>query len=91
MKYLLTLAIAATLFSCKQKAEETAAPAAAPVSDTSAVPTLTQRWATDTILKTPESVVFDEKYGVFYVSCIGAVPPDAKDKDGYIAKLNQRV
>ncbi len=90
MKYLLTLAIAATLFSCKQKAEETAAPAAAPVSDTTAVPTLTQRWATDTILKTPESVVFDEKYGVFYVSCIGAVPPDAKDKDGYIAKLNQR-
>ena len=90
MKYLLTLAITATLFSCKQKVEETAAPEAAPVSDTLAVPTLTQRWATDTILKTPESVVFDEKYGVFYVACIGGVPPDAKDKDGYIAKLNQK-
>jgi hypothetical protein len=90
MKYLLTLAIAATFFSCKQKVEETAAPAAATVSDTLAVPSLTQRWATDTILKTPESVIFDEKYGVFYVSCIGAVPPDAKDKDGFIAKLNQK-
>ena len=90
MKYLLTLAIAATLFSCKQKVEETKATEAAPATDTLAIPTLTQRWATDTILKTPESVIFDEKYGVFYVSCIGAVPPDAKDKDGYIAKLNQK-
>lgn len=90
MKYLLTLAIAATLFSCKQKVEETKAPEATPAVDTLAIPTLTQRWVTDTILKTPESVMFDEKYGVFYVSCIGAVPPDAKDKDGYIAKLNQK-
>lgn len=90
MKYLLTLAIAATLFSCKQKVEETKAPESTVTADTLAVPTLTQRWATDTILKTPESVVFDEKYGVFYVSCIGGVPPDAKDKDGYIAKLNQK-
>ena len=70
--------------------EETKATEAAPATDTLAIPTLTQRWATDTILKTPESVIFDEKYGVFYVSCIGAVPPDAKDKDGYIAKLNQK-
>lgn len=90
MKYLLTLAIAATLFSCKQKVEETKAPESTVTADTLAVPTLTQRWATDTILKTPESVVFDEKYGVFYVACIGGVPPDAKDKDGYIAKLNQK-
>lgn len=90
MKYLLTMAIAAFLFSCKQKVEETQATEPAPAADTMAMPTLTQRWATDTLLKTPESVVFDEKYGVFYVACIGGVPPDAKDKDGYIAKLNQK-
>ena len=60
------IAKAAKIAAKTAVAEETAAPAAAPVSDTTAVPTLTQRWATDTILKTPESVVFDEKYGVFY-------------------------
>ena len=79
----------ATLFSCKQKVEETKAPEATPAVDTLAIPTLTQRWATDTILKTPESVIL-MKNMVFSMFRIGAVPPDAKDKDGYIAKLNQK-
>lgn len=43
MKYLLTLAIAATLFSCKQKVEETKAPESTATADTLAVPTLTQK------------------------------------------------
>ncbi len=57
---------------------------------TSTLPTLTKRWETDTLLRTPESVIFDQKMGTFYVSCIGAVPPNAKDKDGYIAKVDQQ-
>ncbi|MCB0685589.1 MAG: hypothetical protein KDC53_03660 [Saprospiraceae bacterium] len=44
-------------------------------------------WETDTTLKTPESVYYDEAFNILYVSCIGAVPPDAKDGDGYIAKV----
>ena len=32
---------------------------------------------------------FDENM-VFSMFRIGAVPPDTKDKDGYIAKLNQK-
>lgn len=48
---------------------------------------LQSAWETDTILKTPESVFYDPEYNILYVSCIGAVPPDAKDGDGYLAKV----
>jgi len=49
--------------------------------------TLTLAWETDTTLKTPESVFYDDAYNILYVSCIGGVPPDAKDGDGYLAKV----
>lgn len=45
-------------------------------------------WETDSLLMTPEAVIFDEKRNVLYVSCIGNVPPEAKDGDGYIAKIS---
>lgn len=48
---------------------------------------LVKKWETDTTLITPESVYYDVTNGVLYVSCIGAVPPDAKDGDGFIAKV----
>lgn len=54
---------------------------------TSSVPTLTMAWETDTTLITPESVIYDANNDVYYVSCIGAVPPGAQDGDGYIAKV----
>lgn len=47
-------------------------------------------WASDTVLKTPESVLFDPNLGVYYVACIGGLPADKKDNDGYIAKLDQK-
>ncbi len=55
---------------------------------TSDVPSLEMAWETDTTLITPESVIYDEKNNVYYVSCIGAVPPGAQDGDGYIAKVS---
>ena len=54
------------------------------------VPTLVKKWETDTVLTTSESLVFDPAMGVYYVSCIGGVPPGEKDGDGFIAKIDQR-
>lgn len=52
------------------------------------IPTLTQVWASDTTVLTPESVLFDKGNNILYVSCINGVPPTEKDGDGYIAKMN---
>ena len=55
-----------------------------------AVPTLVKKWETDTLLTTSESIVFDAERGVYYVSCIGGVPPGEKDGDGFIARIDQQ-
>lgn len=49
------------------------------------VPTLTKVWETDTLLLTSESVIYDAFRDVLYVSNINAVPPTAKDNDGFIS------
>ncbi|WP_299986810.1 gluconolaconase [uncultured Pontibacter sp.] len=50
--------------------------------------TLTEAWATDNTLRTPESVVFDRERNVLYVSNINQVSKDRKDGDGFISRLN---
>lgn len=47
---------------------------------------LVPKWETDTLLKTPESVLYDAKDKILYVSCIDGVP-NAKDGKGGIAKV----
>lgn len=49
-------------------------------------PTLTQVWETDTTLTTPESVLYDTKNNVLYVSCINgkSVP---ENQTSFVAKL----
>lgn len=47
-----------------------------------------QAWATDTTMTTAESVLYDSANQVLYVSCINGVPSDAKDQDGFIAKVS---
>jgi len=91
-----TLALSIT--ACKDKGEtkatttkanETIAPA--PNQGPVKTVKLTQVWQSDsTSLVTPESVYFDEPNGIYYVSCIGNVPPNAEDGDGYIATMDQR-
>jgi sugar lactone lactonase YvrE len=78
-----------TIFSCKENKKEVKLEVA-PVIEKKVQPELKLVWQTDTTLRTPESVIFDEKYGTYYVSCINNVPPDKKDKDGYIAKVDQQ-
>jgi len=53
----------------------------------SIIPTMTKVWETDTVLRTAESVIFDDDRGVLYVSCINGVPPTSLDYDGFIAKV----
>lgn len=67
--------------ACQPKTEKQTTEAAPTVV------TLERVWATDTLLRTPESVLFDTANNVAYVSCINGVPPDAQDEDGYIAKI----
>ncbi len=51
---------------------------------------LTKAWESDSTLITSESVLFDEAHGIYYVSCIGNVPPNKEDGDGYLATLDQK-
>ncbi|MFM2392485.1 MAG: hypothetical protein RLZZ546_462, partial [Bacteroidota bacterium] len=86
-KTILFLSILSFLLACKsEKKSEKRTSIESEKKDTIAAtgqPSLTFKWSTDTLLKTPESVIHHN--GNFYVSCIGNVPPEAKDKDGYIA------
>jgi len=49
--------------------------------------TLTEIWRTDTVLLVPESVIYDEKRNVLYVSDMN-YEPRLKDGNGFISKLN---
>lgn len=51
-----------------------------------AEPTLTKKWETDSVLRVPESVLYDEKKNILYVSNIDGQPGD-KDGKGFISKV----
>ncbi|MFT6334897.1 MAG: outer membrane protein assembly factor BamB [Saprospiraceae bacterium] len=90
------LVLTAAMVSCKndkavvapEVADETTSPAKnlSPVKNIR----LHKVWQSDSTLITTESVLFDEQQGLYYVSCIGNVPPDKEDGDGYIATMDQR-
>ncbi|WKN46148.1 gluconolaconase [Tunicatimonas pelagia] len=46
-----------------------------------------EQWATDTVLRTPESVLYDEVTDMIFVANIGAFNKDSKDGDGFISVL----
>ncbi len=48
---------------------------------------LEQAWATDTVMKAPESVLYDQGRNLIYVANIGAVNKDTRDGDGFISRL----
>lgn len=49
---------------------------------------LVKLWETDTLLTTAEAVAYNAALNQCFVSNIGAVPPDAKDGDGSISKID---
>src|SRR5688572_1106805 len=93
-RILLTIAVITILsYSCKEKASVTVTQdvdTATVDTDTLIVkvPTLTRVWETDTLFRTPESVVYDQANNVLYVSNIGGVPANKKDGDGFISKVS---
>jgi sugar lactone lactonase YvrE len=76
--FLSVLALAACNMSQKPKEEEAA---------TSTGHHLIQKWETDSLLKTPESVLFDKANNVLYVSNIDGKEPWGVDGKGSIAKV----
>lgn len=83
---LMTLAATSLLISCgPQKTEEV-------VEETvveTKTPTLTLLWETEASLPTNESVLYDDATGTIYVSNIGGMDPQAKDKKGSIAIIDK--
>jgi len=78
MKYILSLVVVvAVLAACTSTKESTT---------TAKVPTLTQKWESDTLLTTCESVLYDKQNNVLYVADI-AGKPDSADGVGFISKL----
>ncbi|NND09160.1 MAG: gluconolaconase [Saprospiraceae bacterium] len=79
-----TLSISFSLMSCQSKDRQQQE---SKVEIPGPTLTLVEKWETDTSLTTAESVILDDEAGLIYVACIGAVPPDAKDGDGFIAQI----
>jgi SMP-30/Gluconolactonase/LRE-like region len=77
------------LFACKNGQPKQADAPAAVAADTPKVVThkLVQKWETDTILKVPESVIFDAKNKVLYAANITGKDPWAADGKGSIGKI----
>lgn len=49
---------------------------------------LSELWRTDTVLMTPESVVYDKKRDIFYISDMN-LEPRKKDNNGFISRMNK--
>lgn len=83
---LMGIAVAAFLFSCApQKTEEVVEE----ISVETKNPSLTLLWETEASLPTNESVLYDDVTGTIYVSNIGGMDPQAKDKKGSIAIIDK--
>ncbi|WP_341227057.1 hypothetical protein [uncultured Arcticibacterium sp.] len=82
---LLALIPCALFLSCSSQPEDATEETTETIS--SAAPSLSVAWKTDTTLITPESVIYDANNDVYYVTCIGVGRAADFDGDGYIAKV----
>ena len=48
---------------------------------------ITEAWSTDTVMQTPESVLYDADNDAIYVANIGGINKEGQDGDGFISKL----
>lgn len=53
------------------------------------IPTLTRLWTTDTVLRTPESVLYDKAHDIIYVANVNLNPWE-KDGNGFISRLDTK-
>ncbi|MDF9800017.1 hypothetical protein OKW21_005280 [Catalinimonas alkaloidigena] len=86
----LTVIFSVFLFACGSGGEQEASQETTSADTTAAMTsvTLEQVWATDTVMMTPESVIYDETNDVIYVANIGTVNAEGTDGDGFISKLS---
>lgn len=91
MKPYIAIVALALFAACKPKdqvsTETTTIPDSTSVVEVK-VPALDRLWETPATMTTAESVLFDADNNLLYVSCIGSVPPTAKDSDGFIAMVS---
>lgn len=91
-QYMMMLAVSGALcYSCggnQSASDETAADTTAAMQEPQATVTLEEAWSTDTVMRTPESVLFDPDNEVLYVSNINNNDKENKDGDGFISKLS---
>ncbi|UXP32030.1 hypothetical protein N6H18_16935 [Reichenbachiella agarivorans] len=85
MKHLKILTIMLIGFACQPKPQtETTAE----TTEDSPTIGLVKLWASDSSLTTNESIIYHPGMDVLFVSCIGSVPPDSMDNDGFIAQVS---
>lgn len=89
MRVILFFSVVLLMYACgssSNQAEENQAaaePAEAPGLNVS----LQEQWATDTVLRTPESVLYDDESDMIFVANIGTFNRESKDGDGFITVL----
>ena len=92
MKYLLFFSLSLFVVACGGSGNQTEeAQGEAMQSDASAQTmnvTIEEEWATDTLMRTPESVLYDEESDMIFVANIGTFNSDSKDGDGFISVLS---
>lgn len=76
------LVIMLFFFSCKPQQS-------APDVMAEKIPTLSRLWATDTTLRTPESVLYDKARDIIYVANVNLNPWE-KDGNGFISRLDTK-
>src|SRR5690349_3713709 len=81
------LVLAMFLVACNQPKQENKEEATATKEEEKPPVKLTKKWETEPLLTTCESVLYDDKEDVLYVSNING-QPDAKDKNGFISKVS---
>lgn len=88
-KLILPCIIALHVLSCgTKKSTDNSERQAAPAQARKVL--LEKIWETDTLLTTAECAIYDPSSDIIYVSCIGSMPSDAKDGDGFITKVDTK-
>lgn len=89
IKFLICVFLVSSLFySCKNNKENRTNETPQQIIEKEITPNLEFLWETDSVLKTPESALFDETRNVIYVSNVN-LNPRKKDGNGFISKLKK--
>ena len=75
------------LWSCSPEKEHQVKDKIEQIAPESTAPGLTQVWASDTLLRTPESVLYDGERDIIYVANVNMNPWE-KDGNGFISRLD---